>query len=413
MNILVISHYAGTPDYGMEFRPYWFAAEWVKRGHTVTVVGASFSHMRREQPWIQGAMKVEYRDNIRFVWLKTPAYVTSGIRRVTNMISFTKQLYSLNEEMMGLVPDIIIASSPHPFVIFPAQYLKKRFGSNLVFEVLDLWPLTMTELGGISKWHPFIMAMQFAEDYACRSADKVVSALPMADRYLCKRGMYQEKFYFVPNGIPIDSKESELRQLPREYVLFFERQKNKFIIAYAGKFSKINALDILLDAAKMIGSSRVHFILIGTGVKELAIKKQIAGDKLKNVTIMPPVSRNLIPSILARVDATYIGWKRSVLYQYGINPNKLLDYMLAGKPVIHSVEAANDLVVKSGCGISVPPEDSSAVAEAVIKLMKVSPDERKRIGLRGRSHVMAHYDYQLLAERFLNVLAAPFPLEQR
>ena len=50
MNILLISHYAGAPQYGMEFRSYYMAREWVRQGHQVTVVGASFSHLRHHQP---------------------------------------------------------------------------------------------------------------------------------------------------------------------------------------------------------------------------------------------------------------------------------------------------------------------------------------------------------------------------
>ena len=53
MNILMISHYAGTPQYGMEFRSYYMAREWVRMGHHVMVVGASFSHLRKEQPAVE------------------------------------------------------------------------------------------------------------------------------------------------------------------------------------------------------------------------------------------------------------------------------------------------------------------------------------------------------------------------
>ena len=52
MNILMISHYAGAPQYGMEFRSYYMAREWVKMGHRVMVVGASFSHLRGKQPTV-------------------------------------------------------------------------------------------------------------------------------------------------------------------------------------------------------------------------------------------------------------------------------------------------------------------------------------------------------------------------
>lgn len=45
MNIILINHYAGSNIHGMEFRPYYLAREWVKMGHNVTIIAASFSHL--------------------------------------------------------------------------------------------------------------------------------------------------------------------------------------------------------------------------------------------------------------------------------------------------------------------------------------------------------------------------------
>ena len=72
---------------------------------------------------------------------------------------------------------------------------------SLVYEVHDLWPLSPMELGSMSKWHPFIMLVQAAEDYAYRNADVVVSMLPKVREYMESRGMAPYKLHIVPNGI--------------------------------------------------------------------------------------------------------------------------------------------------------------------------------------------------------------------
>ena len=175
MNILLINHYAGSPQYGMGYRPYYFAREWGRMGHKVTIVAASFSHLRSKQPKVNGNISEELIDDIQYIWIKTPSYEGNGIRRVQNMLTFVGKLISLSRRLSKkLKPDVVIASSTYPLDIFPA-YLVSRFSkAKLIFEVHDLWPLTPIKLGKMSKWHPFIVVLQIAEDFAYKNANKVI-----------------------------------------------------------------------------------------------------------------------------------------------------------------------------------------------------------------------------------------------
>ena len=91
MNILLINHYAGSKEYGMEYRPYYLAKEWVKQGHQVTILGASFSHLRQYQPQVKKDFQEENIDGIKYVWFKTPEYGGS-IARIKNMMTFLWKL---------------------------------------------------------------------------------------------------------------------------------------------------------------------------------------------------------------------------------------------------------------------------------------------------------------------------------
>ncbi|MCK5613580.1 glycosyltransferase, partial [Candidatus Pacearchaeota archaeon] len=146
MNILIVNHYAGSKTHGMEFRPYYFAQEWIKAGHNVTIIASSFSHLRFVQPKCSKKISIELIDNIKYVWLKTKPYQGNGFRRVLNMFSFTWQLWSKSFPVE--VPDVIIDSSTYPLTIFGSNKIAKRYGAKLIFEVHDLWPLTPMELGG-------------------------------------------------------------------------------------------------------------------------------------------------------------------------------------------------------------------------------------------------------------------------
>jgi len=110
--------------------------------------------------------------------------------------------------------------------------------------------------------------------------------------------------------------------------------------------------------------------------------------------------------LLAEFDIAYIGWQRVPIYRFGIAPNKLMDYMMAGRAVLHSVEAGNDPVAEAGCGLTVAPESPTAVAEGLIALAARTPDERAAMGARGRAFVIAHHSYRVLAQRFIDAVAA-------
>ncbi|MFH0825988.1 MAG: glycosyltransferase family 4 protein, partial [Pseudomonadota bacterium] len=303
-------------------------------------------------------------------------------------------------------PDVVIASSTYPLDNIPAWLIAKRCGAKLVFEVHDLWPLSPMILGGMSRRHPFIVTMQLGEDFACRRSDLVVSMLPKADRHLTTRGMDASKFVYIPNGIDIEAWQSDKRGLPDIHTSTIERFRNegRFIVGYAGAHGIANALNDFLEASVLARDMPVAFVLVGQGPEKERLQQRAFEAGLTNVAFLPPVPRDSVPALLEAMDALYIGWQRQPLYQYGVSPNKLLDYMMAGKPVIHAIEAGNDLVAESGCGISVPPEDPSAIVQAVKTLMSLTPDERAAMGAKGRDYVVRHHDYRRLARQFLDAV---------
>jgi glycosyltransferase involved in cell wall biosynthesis len=408
MNILFINHYAGSIKYGMEYRPYYLAREWIKMGHNVTIVASSFSHLRHTEVSISGRITTEVIDGICYVWLKTPSYSGNGIGRVINMFSFTKSLYFLDERTIGFKPDVVIASSPHPFVIYPARRIQKKYKSKLVFEVRDLWPLTLKELGGISKWHPFVLLMQHAEDYAYRKADKVVSLLPKAIDYMVGRGMSPEKFVYVPNGIAIEEWQDNSNSIPSDHLDILKklRKEGNLIVGYVGSHGVANSLNYLIEAAYILKTEPISFVLVGQGPEKKKLEEGVKRKGLNNVIFLPPVPKPSIPSLLSLMDVLYIGLQRKLLFSFGVSPNKLMDYMMSGKPIIHAIEAGNDLVEESGCGISVPPENSFEIASAVRRLKNMSLLERGEMGLKGKKYLLSNFDFKSLANKFLDIMTS-------
>jgi glycosyltransferase involved in cell wall biosynthesis len=248
--------------------------------------------------------------------------------------------------------------------------------------------------------------MQKAENDAYRSADRVVSMLPKAEAHMRAHGMAPEKFAYLPNGIDVSEWEAATEALPAAHreVLDALREQGRFIVGYAGSHGVANALQHMIDAARLLEGTPVSLVLVGQGPEKDVLQSQAQG--VDNVVFLPPLPKGAIPALLDAMDALYLGWNRVPLYRFGISPNKLMDYMMAAKPIIHSVEAGNDPVAESGCGLSVPPEDPAAIAQAIRTVMAMPREEREAMGARGQAFVKAHHDYRVLAERFLQVMEA-------
>jgi glycosyltransferase involved in cell wall biosynthesis len=406
MNILLINHYAGSPQHGMEFRPYYLAREWVHTGHNVRILAGSYSHIRANQPeGINARQKTEDIDGIAYCWYRSPTYQGNGLGRVISMFSFIRSIWRNAKEIASdFEPDIVIASSTYPMDIWPAERIAKLAGAKLVYEVHDLWPLSPIELGGMSRWHPFILWVQFAEDYAYKKADCVVSMLPKTLDYMVSRGMKLGKWAYIPNGV--DLNEWRVHEpLPKEThaALKSVKARGKPVLCYAGTHGLANALDVLLDASVFL-KGQVEVVLVGTGPERNRLLQRVANEQLENVTMLPSVPKSCMPELLASIDIAFIGWHPNPLYRFGISPNKLMDYMMAGKPIVHSVSAGNDPVAEIGCGITVTPNKPGAIAEAALKIVAMTDEQKQDMGNKGQAYIKAKRSYAVLAEKFIKVV---------
>lgn len=407
MRILYINHYAGSPRHGMEYRPYYLAREWVRSGHTVHIIASAQSHLRSCQPQLAGQDRLhEDIDGIAYTWFDTPSYEGNGIGRVRNMGSFVSRLHIEGKQLAATFkPDVVIASSTYPMDIWPAHRIARLAGARLLFEIHDLWPLTPMELGRMSKWHPFIMLLQAAEDYAYRHVDGVISMLPKVHDHVESRGLALDKLHVVPNGIDPGEWFAESPELPASVTaaLSSARARGHALIGYAGNHGVSNSLETFLRAAKLLREDNISIILVGGGPEKAHLQQWAKSEQLPNVLFVAPVLKAQIPTLLRWFDLAYIGWRRQSLYRFGIAPNKLMDYMMAGRPVLHAVEAGNDPVGEAGCGLTVAPEDPLASAHGVRTLMALSGEERNAMGQRGREFVLENLTYPVLAKRFLAV----------
>jgi glycosyltransferase involved in cell wall biosynthesis len=401
-NIWIINEYAGTPYHGMTFRHYYIAKELVKLGHKVTIFTSSFSHYKLKQHLeVKNTFTEENIDGVDFIWVKMPKYKASkSVGRIRNWFLFAFKLFFIPFLKLEKPDCILVSSLPlHPIV--SGKYLANKYNSKLIFEVRDIWPLSAIELGGYSPKNPFIKHLQWLEDFAYRNSQAVVTVLANAYEHMKTRGLREDKFNYIPNGISIDEldqveelDEKTIKQLPQ----------NKFIIGYAGTFGIANALDSFVAAAKILKENdSIAFVLVGDGrEKEKLID---LAKECKNIYFVDAVKKNQVQSILRHFDVCYIGLKNDPLFKYGVSPNKLFDYMYCAKPILYAINSGNFKPISEiNAGFNIEAQNPQAIADGVMKLYSMSEKERNQMGENARKYVIKNHDYKYLANLLIKVI---------
>ena len=397
MRIWVFNHYASTPDQPTT-GAYFLLKALADRGMDVTVFASGFNYYRRKELRLGSNLftKAEVNGNLTFQWIRTTPTSGRALSRMINMISYTTvalfvALFKKEK------PDIVIGVCPHPFAGFAAWLVSAIKGGRFMYEIRDIWPESLTEGKLLSPTGFIARALTVLQKFLYKKADRIISVLPGVDTYLREIGVDDKKFVWIPNGVMIN---------PEELPVPKTDAGETFTAMYIGGHSKYHALDDLLDAAAILQNkgSDIKIVLIGDGSEKPRLIQRAHDMELKNVEFRDAVPRTEIPNVVGDASCFVITSRSMPIHRYGISPNKLCDAMLAGKPIIMALPAANDLVTQTGAGFSIAPQQPALLAESMLKMRDVPAAERVKMGQRGQQYALQNFDAANLAERFLQSL---------
>ena len=392
---------------GMEFRPYYFAKEWIKLGHNVRIIAATFSHLRKKNPSVENDFEIENIDGIEYQWIKTYDYKGNGVKRLLTMRQFVSKLKKHAKKICkDFDPNVVITSSTYPLDYYAGKKIAKISKCKYIHEAHDLWPLTLTEIGGMSKINPFVLMLGKAEKKAYKNSDDVVSVLPYSYEHMLTRGLQsKDKFTYIPNGVSLDD-WSTTSDLPKEHFELFEELKaeGKFIVEYLGGHALSNYLDILLDTAKKINCDDVAFVLVGKGVEKERLMSRCKEENINNVYFLPPIEKTCVPTALKQADVLFVSAFNSPLYKFGISMNKIYDYMMSSRPILYGINTRNNDVLESKCGLYFTPGDVDSLISAIDEMKCKSNEERNIMGQNGKDWVLKNCEYSVLAKTFLDII---------
>ncbi|MDA8976934.1 glycosyltransferase family 4 protein [Akkermansiaceae bacterium] len=395
LNILYVSKYTSVENYDNRFpRSFQLLKSMADRGNRVTLLTSDSAHLT-QSPVFTGAEHNEQVSGVEVYWLKTFKYKgAQSIRRVISWLHFQWRLMAFDHQKIGS-PDVIIVSCLSLLPVLFALRIKKLYGAKFIFEVRDIWPLTLTEVGKVSSLHPLVIIMGWLEKLAYNRADAVVGTMPNLKFHVRKRGSTEVPVYCVPMGVTPDS-------VIRTSNLTF-RRSSSFKVYYAGSIGNDNALEwFFLAAEKLQDYPDIEFHVVGEG----RLKRNYA-QKFKdnnNIKFKSRVSSDRIHKILQDADLLYFSCFNNIVWKSGQSLNKIIDYMLAGKPILGSYSGYQSMINEAHCGWFVPAENVNAIVEKILEIRQMDWSCRREMGERGRAWLIRERQFDLLARKYLEIL---------
>jgi len=395
-NIWYISKYASPLKYGFGTRHFYLAKEFNKLGHNSIIISSNSNHLV-QIPDFKKCYTKELIDGVETWWLKTIHYRgANSFRRMLSWIDFELKLLFMPVKKLPQ-PDVIICSSLSLFSIINGYIFKKRFNCRLIFEVRDIWPLTIIEEGGFNPKNPFVMFLAWVEKFGYRNADIIVGTMPNLAEHvknICGDGLDCRCVPFGYDPALYDAQEPLPEGYEDDYI-----SKGKFIVGYAGSIGVTNALEPLLQCAlEMKDNPHVHFLLLGDGDLLEEYKNRVSG--LPNITFVPKVKKTQVQMFLRHCHVLYFSVHDSKVWRYGLSLNKLIDYMLSAKPIIASYSGYPSMVNEAQCGTFVPAKNVEALKKAITEYANKSQEGLDQIGQRGRAWLIENRPYDKIAREY-------------
>jgi len=297
-------------------------------------------------------------------------------------------------------PHVVIGVTVHPLAALAGYAASALRRARFWLEVTDLWPETLIQLGRISRGSFVARAMGVLERFLFDRAEGIVMLWRNTGDYVASVGGDPKKIVWIPHGIELE----RYAQIPT-----YDGGRPPYVVMFLGGLVATNALETILDAACVLqqrARTDITFVLQGAGTERDQLRARAAQLELRNVEFRDAVPKRAIASAMVNADAFIYGLRDLDLYRFGISLNKLTDYLAAGRPILFYGRSSYDPVAESAAGLSVPPADPEALADAVERLFSLPASERVAMGARAREHAEREYNIPRLAERLIRVLEA-------
>ena len=343
-------------------------------------------------------------DGANYYVIKTPNY-KRNYERVLVAILFQFRIWHLRKRLPE--PDVIVSDFAG---LFGNVFLKwkKKYGTKIIFDILDLWPEGFVEMGFLPRESIITKMLYSMEHKSYREADGIIFSMQGGRDYIIDKGWSKEvggdvdtsNIGYLNNGVDLETLDKQKNL----YILEdSDLDEGLFKVIYLGSISSMNGLDILVETAKILqdrGNDSVLFLIYGYGNQEENLKNMVSQYNLNNIKFKGRLDKKYAINLLTRGDLNIFTFKDSPLWKYGISPNKLFMYFASGKPVLSMIKPNYDLVEEKRAGISVD-NNPVVVADAIERFQKMEKEEYDLYCQNAKSTAL-EYDYKNLVQVLIN-----------
>ena len=407
MHILYLHQHFSTLDGSTATRSFAFARTLAMRGHRVTLATGRY---QGAETGLAGAFRKGQREGrvagFQVVEFDIPCANAMGF--AARGVAFLRYAAAAARLAFRVKPDLIIASSTPLTVVLPALLAKGLRGIPFIFEIRDPWPELPRAMGVLPA--PLAPVFDTLANFACRHAAAVVALSDGMAETALARGADPARVQVIGNGCDLDLFGPHVAPWRPPEAAPWE-----VLALYAGAHGRANGLGVVIEAASILaarGETRLRILLVGEGAEKTALIQQAAG--LPNLTFLPPMPKHDVARLFAGSQIVLHILANCPAFAEWTAPNKLMDGLAAGHPVISTAPGqAARLLADGGCGIAVPPGDAAGLAAALMNLVE-NPARRAAMGAAARSLAMRQHDRRLLAARFATLVEAiPAPASGR
>lgn len=403
MHVLLIHQaYAGPRDPGGT-RHHELATYLASRGHRTTIIASEVSYLTGTAV---AAGDTEDTPGVRVIRLPGSDLHRSFVARGTAFAQFGAR--ALKTALSIPDVDVVWGTTPPLPQLLPAWLASLRARGGLVVEERDLWPEFAIGMGVLKPGAVTDAALAFKR-WVYRRARRVIINSPGFLPFLRGYGVDEAKIHVVPNGVDPAPFDPELRGADHRAAW---QADERFVVLYAGALGPANALEVVLDAAAELRGTRALFVLVGDGKARPGLERMASDRGLDNVRFVAAVPKDQVPGVLAASDACLACLRDIPLFRTTY-PNKVFDYMAAGRPVLLQIDGViRQVVEEAHAGLFVAPGDARALAASVRQMME-HPEAAREMGRRGRKAVCERFDRRLQGEQIEALFAELLPQAPR
>jgi glycosyltransferase involved in cell wall biosynthesis len=398
--ILLHQAFASKDDPGGT-RHYELGRRLVAQGHRFTVVASDVSYTTGRRVVLTNKLVTEsLEDGIRLLRVYTYSAVNrSYFLRVISFLFFMVTSFAVG--VTAGKPDVVMGTTPPIFQAVSAWLLSVLRRRPFLLEVRDLWPEFAIDIG-LLKNPLLIKVARLLEGFLYSHADHILVNSPAYREYLIEKGIKAEKISFIANGVDPEMFDPHGRaeDFRRRYNL-----EGKFVVTYAGAIGMANDIDVLIGAAAAIKErSDIQVLIVGDGKERKRLEEQAKRLGLRNVTFTGAFPKSQMNIALAGSDAC-VAILRNIMMFRTTYPNKVFDYMAAGRPTILAIDGViREVVEAADGGIFVQPGDSNLLAKAITDLAD-DPQRAKEMGIRAHAYVVEHFNRDEHARAFAAMIS--------